>query len=66
MGNSSATFTFWASDGPLFVTARFQVMVSPAITGSGFTVLMTDRSASVSTATVSPAVLFDGSASAVA
>jgi len=44
-GYVSVTTTFWASDGPWFVTTSVYVRLCPAITGSGLSLLVIDTSA---------------------
>src|SRR5262249_34532158 len=56
-GGVSVRIPFWASLGPLLVAAGVYVMVWPAFTGSGVSVLVTTRSAEVSTSVVAVPVL---------
>ena len=57
-GNVSATETLSASDGPLLVKPREYVMLFPAMTGSGESVLVKARSALAFTVVVAVALLF--------
>ena len=64
-GTASVTVTVWPSLGPLLTKLTVYVMFEPATTGSGESVLVTERSAWVLTMEAAIAVLFPAFGSVV-
>jgi hypothetical protein len=65
VGRAMVSPTFTASLGPLFVAVTVYVIFSPARTGSGVSVIVTERSAEVIIVVDADAELFSGFASLV-